>query len=335
MRTLLLVGIASVAAMWADTSLANQHTQTRVERRVIVTQPGASEDTAVYQNGADRTLTESDYRGRWQGEWHGTWEDADGRRYNGTYEGTYVAPGNGAPVHVMPARVTQPRGPMLPPPPAYGRRLPPPPVAARDYREERGYQDYRDEDAGPACRQDNGTGGAALGAVVGGLAGNRIAGRGNRTAGTLIGAGTGAIVGMAVDRAEDNAVCGNGMRPERRIVRHYDERNDRDDRGYRHGHDGRGSSYHYEGGYPAGYYTNGGYVDGPTYVGGGEGYAQSYGYTPGTTTTIIIPGQPVIIEETETTYETVSVPMVTRARVAPRRVVHHAAPRRVVRCTCR
>ena len=88
MRTLLLVGIAGVAALWADAGLANQHTQTRVERRVIVAQPTSAEDTAVYQNGDDRALTEGDYRGRWQGEWHGTGEDADGRRYNGTYEGT-------------------------------------------------------------------------------------------------------------------------------------------------------------------------------------------------------------------------------------------------------
>lgn len=56
-------------------------------------------------------------------------------------------------------------------------------------------------DGGP--RRDNGVGGAAIGAVVGGVAGNRIAGRGNRTAGTLIGAGAGAVAGMAIDKAED------------------------------------------------------------------------------------------------------------------------------------
>ncbi|HUD93379.1 MAG TPA: RcnB family protein [Sphingobium sp.] len=52
-------------------------------------------------------------------------------------------------------------------------------------------------------RRDDGVGGAAIGAVVGGVAGNRIAGRGNRTAGTLIGAGVGAVAGMAIDKAED------------------------------------------------------------------------------------------------------------------------------------
>ena len=122
------------------------------------------------------------------------------------------------------------------------------------------------------------------------------------------------------------------------MVRHYEDRDYRDDRAshsHHHDRDDRDNGYRYEGGYPAGYYTQGGYVDGPTYVGGGEAYGQGYGYMPGATTTIVIPGQPVIIEETETTYETVSVPMVTRARVAPRRVVHRAAPRHVVRCTCR
>ena len=54
-------------------------------------------------------------------------------------------------------------------------------------------------------RRDNGVGGAAIGAVVGGVAGNRIAGRGNRTEGTLIGAGVGAVAGLAIDRAEDGS----------------------------------------------------------------------------------------------------------------------------------
>lgn len=58
-----------------------------------------------------------------------------------------------------------------------------------------------------ACRRENGLGGAAIGAAAGGLAGNRIAGRGNRTGGTLIGAGVGAIAGLVIDKAEDRARC--------------------------------------------------------------------------------------------------------------------------------
>ena len=65
-------------------------------------------------------------------------------------------------------------------------------------RYEGGYDDRHD-----APRRDDGVGGAAIGSVVGGVAGNRIAGRGNRTAGTLVGAGVGAVAGMAIDKAED------------------------------------------------------------------------------------------------------------------------------------
>lgn len=52
-------------------------------------------------------------------------------------------------------------------------------------------------------RRDSGLGGAAIGAVVGGVAGSAIAGRGNRVGGALIGAGVGAVAGYAIDRAED------------------------------------------------------------------------------------------------------------------------------------
>ncbi|MGE4323026.1 MAG: RcnB family protein [Sphingobium sp.] len=68
-------------------------------------------------------------------------------------------------------------------------------------RHDGGYEDYHD-DRGQR-RADSGLGGAAIGAVAGGIAGNVIAGRGNRTAGTLIGAGVGAVAGYAIDKAED------------------------------------------------------------------------------------------------------------------------------------
>ncbi|RZT54734.1 Ni/Co efflux regulator RcnB [Sphingomonas sp. BK036] len=61
-------------------------------------------------------------------------------------------------------------------------------------------------DRGP--RRDSGLGGAAIGAVAGGAAGNLVAGRGNRLGGTLIGAGVGAAAGYAIDKAEDR-----GRRP--------------------------------------------------------------------------------------------------------------------------
>ncbi|CAH0351085.1 RcnB family protein [Sphingobium sp. CECT 9361] len=55
-----------------------------------------------------------------------------------------------------------------------------------------------------AERRDTGIGGAAIGTVAGGVAGNVIAGRGNRTVGTLVGAAAGAAAGLAIDKAEDH-----------------------------------------------------------------------------------------------------------------------------------
>ena len=90
-----------------------------------------------------------------------------------------------------------------PPPPHHGghHNAPPPPPPPGAYA---GDYDARFLEA---CRRDNGLGGAAIGAGVGGLAGNRIAGRGNRTGGTLIGAGVGALAGMVIDKAEDRERC--------------------------------------------------------------------------------------------------------------------------------
>lgn len=49
------------------------------------------------------------------------------------------------------------------------------------------------------CR-DRGTGGTILGAIAGGLIGNSVAGYGDRGAGTIVGAGVGALAGRAIDR---------------------------------------------------------------------------------------------------------------------------------------
>ncbi|MGK2909209.1 MAG: RcnB family protein [Sphingobium sp.] len=68
---------------------------------------------------------------------------------------------------------------------------------------------YADDQPIYAARQDNGMGGAAIGAVAGGVAGNVIAGKGNRTAGTVVGAAAGALAGAAIDKAEDRTPRGN------------------------------------------------------------------------------------------------------------------------------
>lgn len=73
--------------------------------------------------------------------------------------------------------------------------------------DDRGYDDrgYDDRSYEPRsyARRDDGLGGAVIGAAAGGVAGNVIAGRGNRLGGTVIGAGVGAAAGYAIDRAED------------------------------------------------------------------------------------------------------------------------------------
>ncbi len=67
----------------------------------------------------------------------------------------------------------------------------------RDYR--RGDRYYRNNN-----RCDKGTGGTVIGAVAGGLLGNEVARRGNKTEGAIIGAAVGALAGRAIDKADSN-----------------------------------------------------------------------------------------------------------------------------------
>ena len=297
MRTLLLVGVAAVAAFASQAAEANHRTSSgetvRTERRVIVVDSASAGDATVYRSSADRELAERDYRGRWEGEWQGTWQAEDGRTYEGRYRGTYDGE-RGASYDAPPPEMRDYRGEYR------GERRERMDHRERYERHERiDRRNWSDADWERHCRRDSGVGGAAIGGVVGGVAGNRIAGRGNRTAGTLIGAGVGAIAGAAIDRAEDRRACESS----------WSRSSQRDYRG-------RGDSY-----YGGGYAYEGGY-----YSGGGYEYAGMQ--------TIVIPGAPIIIEETETTYETVHVAP-ARARVAPRRPVHRRpAPRPRPRCVC-
>ena len=80
---------------------------------------------------------------------------------------------------------------------------------SRGYRNNGGY--YRGNDGyyrggsyrynGNRCR-DNGTGGTIIGAIAGGLLGNSVAGRGDRTTGAIVGAGVGALAGRAIDKSD-------------------------------------------------------------------------------------------------------------------------------------
>ena len=49
---------------------------------------------------------------------------------------------------------------------------------------------------------DKGNGGLAIGGIAGGLLGNQVAGRGDRTLGTILGAGVGALAGRAIDKSD-------------------------------------------------------------------------------------------------------------------------------------
>lgn len=88
----------------------------------------------------------------------------------------------------------------------------------RGYGRDRGYRDYRDyrrydrddrryyrDRARDKCR--DGDGGTIVGAIAGGLAGNAIAGRGDRTLGTILGGAVGAIAGREIDRSDRPGYC--------------------------------------------------------------------------------------------------------------------------------
>jgi Glycine zipper 2TM domain len=72
----------------------------------------------------------------------------------------------------------------------------------REYR--RGDRYYRGDRNYRGNRCDKGTGGTIIGAVAGGLLGNEVARRGNKTEGSIIGAAVGALAGRAIDKADSN-----------------------------------------------------------------------------------------------------------------------------------
>lgn len=122
-----------------------------------------------------------------------------------------------------------------------GAMVPAAPAAAQDYRYQRG--DYYDQQyRGYDSRYDNrgyynngydnrgyydnrrnyrrnfdnrrcndGTGGAIIGAIAGGLLGNTVAGRGDRGIGTVLGALGGGVAGRAIERGGNNG-CSGGRR---------------------------------------------------------------------------------------------------------------------------
>lgn len=70
----------------------------------------------------------------------------------------------------------------------------------RGYNDRRYYNTSRNR-----CR--SGDSGTIIGAIAGGLLGNVVAGRGDRTLGTVLGAGGGALAGRAIDRDGRPGYC--------------------------------------------------------------------------------------------------------------------------------
>jgi outer membrane lipoprotein SlyB len=86
------------------------------------------------------------------------------------------------------------------------------PASAQRY--DRGYSQYdRDYDRryrnNRVSRNDrcDAVGGTVIGAIAGGLLGNTVAGRGDRTLGAVLGAGAGALAGRAIDKSDDPRFC--------------------------------------------------------------------------------------------------------------------------------
>lgn len=70
------------------------------------------------------------------------------------------------------------------------------------YQSRESFRSWRGKDGRMYCRRKNGTTGLVIGAAVGGIAGNKIAGRGDKTVGTIIGAAGGALLGREIDKGK-------------------------------------------------------------------------------------------------------------------------------------
>jgi uncharacterized protein YcfJ len=75
----------------------------------------------------------------------------------------------------------------------------------REYRDNRGYNNYRSYRARQKC--NDGDGGTIVGAIAGGLLGRTVDTRGDRLLGTVLGAGAGALAGRAIDRSDRPGYC--------------------------------------------------------------------------------------------------------------------------------
>lgn len=174
---------------------AQGHQQVTYDHRVLTSDNHVAASSHTYPGGPV-AHSGTTYRGDWdgayredgsyQGNWQGTYEDANGQVYQGEYSGTFIGEGGTAPAGANYAHSA--------------------PVAQHydDRQFDRRYREEQDELAYlQQCRKSSGIGGAVVGGALGALAGNRIAGRGNRLGGSLIGGGLGAIAGAAIEQGTD------------------------------------------------------------------------------------------------------------------------------------
>ena len=170
---------------------------------------------------------------------------------------------------------------------------------------------------GPDHR-NSGVGGALVGGAIGGVAGNVIAGHGDKLGGTLVGAGAGALAGYAIDRGSD--------RHDRRGPPPY-----RGGPGYGRG-PGNGAPYPmpprmpyppsviHDGDTTVTTTTSGGYA--------GGSYVNGWYYPGATVTTVTIASTPVVTTTTEVFEDTVTY---SRPHKVWRKRVGHPRPK----CSCR
>jgi hypothetical protein len=222
MKTLWIASISALALAASPAHAGGDSKQKHHDRPAYG--PAMGPDRGVYDMNGSGAPTWSDADGSrydYQGEWtKGRYVDSEGRVYEGQWNGTVTRNGEG-PVP-YPAQAGAP----YPYPPQAGAPYP----ALPAYSPRGGYDRYE------RCLKSQGVAGGAIGAIIGGIAGNRIAGRGNRTEGSLIGAGLGALAGLGIEKSM------------KRCEKYLPE-----DGGSAHGYPGHGG-YPTHGGYPQGYY---------------------------------------------------------------------------------
>lgn len=221
----------------------------------------------------------------YDGDWNGEYVDPEGRVFEGDWSGT-VTRRDGNPGPGFPSGRAD-----------VGYTGPPERVYSDHYRAPREYEHYE------RCLKSNGITGAAIGAIIGGVAGNRIAGRGDRLGGSLLGAGLGGLTGLAIEKATSSC------------KKHHPHH--------------RGSSDNY---YPAQRYPQGYPERYPHHNGVQSGWQGGYYYYPQApmVTVTVVPGATTTTTTVteETYYETVK----THPR---KKVVRKWKPKPKPRCICR